>query len=60
MYLCLIDVLTFQDVSLVDAGTYTCFAQNSEGETDAWGQLVVRRKYLKMTVWKFGNEHFYS
>ena len=35
----------FQEVSLVDAGTYTCTASNEQGSDSATGVLVVRREY---------------
>ena len=36
--------VALQDVSLVDAGTYTCTATNSLGTASATGGLIVRRE----------------
>ena len=33
-----------QDLSLVDAGAYTCSAKNPHGVAEASGFLIVRRK----------------
>ena len=38
--------LQIDDVSLVDAGTYTCTASNEHGSDTATGVLVVRREYF--------------
>ena len=37
-----------QEVSLVDAGIYTCTATNELGNATASGALVVRREWLKL------------
>jgi len=37
-------VCVCQDLSLVDAGTYTCMATNRLGRAEAVGTLLVRSK----------------
>lgn len=36
----------FRDVSFVDAGNYTCFAENKFGDAKAEGTLTVKGLYL--------------
>jgi hypothetical protein len=38
----------FRDVSFVDAGNYTCFAENKFGDAKAEGTLIVKGLCLKV------------
>jgi len=40
----------FRDVSFVDAGNYTCFAENKFGDAKAEGTLTVKGMYLKVVL----------
>jgi len=43
-------VFLFRDVSFVDAGNYTCFAENKFGDAKAEGTLTVKGSYLKVVL----------
>lgn len=40
----------FRDVSFVDAGNYTCFAENKFGDAKAEGTLTVKGLYLNVVL----------
>jgi hypothetical protein len=40
----------FRDVNFVDAGNYTCFAENKFGDAKAEGTLTVKGLYLKLVL----------
>jgi hypothetical protein len=40
----------FRDVNFVDAGNYTCFAENKFGDAKAEGTLTVKGLYLKVVL----------
>lgn len=40
----------FRDVNFVDAGDYTCFAENKFGDAKAEGTLTVKGLYFKVLL----------
>lgn len=45
-----VDFFFFRDVNFVDAGNYTCFAENKFGDAKAEGSLTVKGLYLKVVL----------
>jgi hypothetical protein len=46
--------LLFRDVNFVDAGNYTCYAENKFGDAKAEGTLTVKGLYLKLVLHNTG------
>lgn len=47
-------------MNFVDAGNYTCFAENKFGDTKAEGTLTVKGLYLKVVLHNIAIEFLHS
>jgi hypothetical protein len=50
----------FRNVNFVDAGNYTCFAENKFGDAKAEGTLTVKGMYLKVVLRNIPIEFLHS
>lgn len=50
----------FRNVNFVDAGNYTCFAENKFGDAKADGTLTVKGMYLKVVLRNIPIEFLHS